>query len=120
MCLLATPLHRMKQQLREDEQASAAAAAAHASGLEARSVPSGLEIWHVWQLLIDGRDHRADDLRINSSARLRSASSKGKEVESKSMRMWVDKYRPDKFTDLLGDEVRSEDSRRAHWLPRSA
>lgn len=22
------------------------------------------------------------------------------------MKMWVDKYRPDKFTDLLGDEVR--------------
>lgn len=38
MCLLATPLHRMKQQLREDEQASAAAAAAYVSGSEARSV----------------------------------------------------------------------------------
>lgn len=22
------------------------------------------------------------------------------------MKMWVDKYRPDKFTNLLGDEVR--------------
>lgn len=39
------------------------------------------------------------------SCRVRTASAKGKEVETESMRMWVDKYRPDKFTDLLGDEV---------------
>lgn len=37
--------------------------------------------------------------------RERTPTLKGKEAEW-GMKMWVDKYRPDKFTDLLGDEVR--------------
>lgn len=40
------------------------------------------------------------------ATRERKASAKGKEAETWDMKMWVDKYRPDKFTNLLGDEVR--------------
>lgn len=78
--LLETPIWKLRQERKEDQDRRTA------------------------EKLQEQYDREAKLLRRNALINGSSTSSKGKERENVRQVMWVDKYRPTKFTDLLGDE----------------